>query len=296
MEKCDIRGTGVALVTPFKEDSSVDFEALERIVDHVVEGGVDFVVALGTTAETSMLTHEEKGKVIEVIVRKVAGRVPVVLGYGGICTAQMFNDFSQYDFTGISALLVVTPYYVKPSQRGLVKHYTTLADASPLPIILYNVPGRTGINMEADTTLELASHKNIIGIKEASGKLFQIEQILLERPKDFLVFSGDDALTFHLVNAGADGVISVSANALPREISTIVDSIHVNDSTRSRDIHLSLKELTKSLFIDGNPAGIKYLLSVMNICKNVLRSPLVGVEETTARRIDRQYREFLDTL
>lgn len=285
MKGSEISGLGVALVTPFKKDLSIDFDALERILDHIISGGADFLVVLGTTGEAALLSLEERLEIIRFVKQKAAGRLPIVLGYGGISTAEMIEGFGRHDFEGIDALLVVTPYYVKPSQEGLIRHYTTLADASPLPLILYNVPGRTGINMEIETTLELARHPNIIGIKEASGKLFQIEEIILRKPADFKLYSGDDAMTFHLVNVGADGVISVMGNAMPAETETICSHPHVKTSA---EVHLRLRPLTKSIFLDGNPSGIIYLLSRMGLCENVLRLPLVPVSQKTAELIDRE--------
>lgn len=285
----NIKGNGVALVTPFKEDKTIDFEALGNIVNHVIDGGVDFLVVLGTTGETPLLSLEEKLQVISFVKEKNAGRVPIVLGYGGISTEELIGNFHIYDFSGIDALLSVTPFYVKPSQPGLYEHYTALADASPLPIILYNVPGRTGINMEPDTTIALSRHPNIIGIKEASGKLFQIEEILMRRPADFRLYSGDDALTFHLLNAGADGVISVMANAFPKDISEIVHSSGKDShNAKARTKHLNLKMLTKYVFADGNPCGIKYVLSQLGLCRNILRLPLVPVSAVTEENIDKE--------
>lgn len=295
MDNNDIFGTGVALVTPFNEDFSIDYDALEQIILSVINGGVNFIVALGTTAETSMLSLEEKRSVIDFIRDKTAGKVPIVLGYGGISTAHMIEGFSEFDYEGIAALLTVTPFYVKPSQAGLQAHYTALADAAPRPVILYNVPGRTGINMTAETTLSLASHPNILGVKEASGKLFQAEEILMDKPSDFMLFSGDDAMTFHFMNLGADGVISVMANAFPAEVSAVVSDVldsHTEDALRQ---HYLLKEITKWVFADGNPSGIKYLLSRMGKCKNVLRLPLAPVSPQVEAHLDRCL-NYLDSL
>ena len=287
MEYDHLKGTGVALVTPFKEDLSIDFEALEAILEHVIGGGVNFLVVLGTTGETSLLTHQEKLSVIRFVKEKDAGRLPLVLGYGGNCTTRMIEELKEFDFEGYEAILSVTPFYVKPTQQGLLAHYTVLADASPLPVILYNVPGRTGVNMTTDTTIALASHKNIIGVKEASGKLFQTEEILLRRPDDFLLYSGEDALTFHLMNLGADGVISVVANAFPRETAAIVKAEASQDAfSLAQQSHYALKVLTKAVFADGNPCGIKYVLSRLGLSKNIVRLPLVPVSEATAATID----------
>lgn len=281
-------GTGVALVTPFNEDLTVDFGSLGNIIEHVISGKVDFLVVLGTTGEASILSYEEKCAVISFVKEKTAGRLPLVLGYGGISTAGLTAGFSDFDFEGIEAILTVTPFYVKPTQRGLIEHYRRIADASPRPVILYNVPGRTGVNMDADTTITLSSHPNIIGIKEASGKLFQTEEILLRKPEDFLLYSGEDALTFHLMNLGSDGVISVVANAFPREVSTIVNEEEEKRFVNARDSHFALKVLTKAVFADGNPCGIKYVLSRMGLCRNIVRLPLVPVSKAVEETIDRE--------
>lgn len=282
-----LAGTGVALVTPFNEDLSIDYPALENIINHVISGGADFLVVLGTTGEAALLTFDEKLKVICFVKKVVAGRLPLVLGYGGICTAELLANFPKYDYEGIDALLTVTPFYVKPSQRGLVEHYSAIAAASPRPIILYNVPGRTGVNMEPATAVSLAALPNIIGIKEASGRLFQTEEILLRRPEGFLLYSGEDALTFHLMNLGADGVISVVANAFPTEVSGIVKAKRDGEKfLTAQQAHFSLKILTKAVFADGNPCGIKYVLSRLGLCKNVVRLPLVPVSKATADVID----------
>ncbi|MCH5217248.1 MAG: 4-hydroxy-tetrahydrodipicolinate synthase [Muribaculaceae bacterium] len=289
MKHNHLAGTGVALITPFNDDLSIDFNALENIVEHVISGGADFLVVLGTTGETALLSYDEKQSVIAFVKEKAAGRVPLVLGYGGISTAELVDGFKYYDFDGIDAILTVTPFYVKPTQKGLQAHYKAVADASPRPVILYNVPGRTGINMDADTTVALSAHPNIIGIKEASGKLFQTEEILLRKPDDFLLYSGEDALTFHLMNLGSDGVISVVANAFPAEVSTIVDKGASQEAFfKARDAHFSLKILTKAVFADGNPCGIKYVLSKLGLCKNIVRLPLVPISEETAAVIDRE--------
>lgn len=289
MKYAHLKGTGVALVTPFKEDLSVDFDALANIVDFVTEGKVDFLVVLGTTGESSLLTYEEKTKIIAFIKERNAGRLPLVLGYGGICTRDLIEGFGHYDLDGIEALLTVTPFYVKPTQAGLVEHYSAIADASPLPVILYNVPGRTGVNMDANTTITLSCHSNIIGIKEASGKLFQSEEILLRRPEDFIVYSGEDALTFHLMNLGADGVISVVANAFPSEVSSIVRKGNMSDGfLDAKKAHFNLKVLTKAVFADGNPCGIKYVLSRMGLCKNIVRLPLVPISKAIEEIIDKE--------
>lgn len=285
----NLSGNGVALVTPFNPDFSIDFTALENIINHIVNGKADFIVVLGTTGEAAVLSLEEKLRLIAFVKKTVGGRLPLVLGYGGISTAELVTGFHRYDFEGIEAILSVTPFYVKPSQEGLRRHYTAIADASPRPVILYNVPGRTGVNILPETTLALAEHPNIIGVKEASGKLFQIEEILMNKPDDFLLFSGDDALTYHLMGLGADGVISVMANAFPAEITAIVNGSAGDAAvaSKARSTHFDLKWLTKAVFADGNPCGIKYVLSRLGLCNNVLRLPLVPVSDRTAEEIDR---------
>lgn len=284
-----LKGIGVALITPFNEDLSIDFQALENIISHVSEGNIDFLVVLGTTGESSLLSLEEKTNIISFVRDKTNGRLPLVLGYGGINTAELVSGFSNFDFEGIDAILSVTPYYVKPTQNGLKQHYKAIADVSPVPVILYNVPGRTGVNMDPETAVALASHPNIIGIKEASGKLFQTEEIIYKRPKDFLLYSGEDALTFHLMNLGADGVISVVANAFPKEVNCIVNQNKTADSfLKATNSHFNLKVLTKAVFADGNPCGIKYVLSKMGLCKNIVRLPLVPISAKTAEVIDRE--------
>lgn len=288
-----LKGSGVALITPFKEDLTIDFTSLEKIINHVIDGGTDFIVVLGTTGEAALLSYEEKLDVISFVKEKVAGRIPLVLGYGGISTANLIADFKNYDFSGIEAILTVTPFYVKPTQKGLYEHYKAIADASPLPVILYNVPGRTGVNMEASTTVDLSKHPNIIGIKEASGKLFQTEEILLRKPEDFILYSGEDALTFHLMNLGSDGVISVVANAFPKEVSIIVKKKNDERFQEARDAHFLLKVLTKAVFADGNPCGIKYVLSKMGLCNNIVRLPLVPVSKPTEETIDRELKAIL---
>lgn len=275
-------------MTPFNEDFSIDYRGLENIIEYVISGGVDFLVVLGTTAEASLLTMEERQDIIAFVKARVAGRIPIILGYGGICTKSLVDGFKDYDFKGVDGILTVTPFYVKPSQEGLIKHYNAIADASPRPVILYNVPGRTGVNMEAATTIALSSHPNIIGIKEASGKLFQTEEILLRKPDDFLLYSGEDALTFHLINLGSDGVISVVANAFPKEVSTIVNEEEENRFLKARESHFSLKVLTKAVFADGNPCGIKYVLSKIGLCRNIVRLPLVPVSKAVEATLDRE--------
>lgn len=294
MKTAEFKGVGVAVITPFKEDLTVDFDALGNILNHLVENGSDYIVILGTTGEASLLSFEEKSKIMRFAVNVCKGRIPLVLGYGGCSTFEMIKNMDRYDFEGFEALLTVTPYYIKPSQEGLYMHYKELAGKSPLPIILYNVPGRTGINMLPETTLRLAREvPNLIGIKEASGKIFQIEEILKGRPEGFKVFSGDDALTLHLMSLGADGVISVAANAFPDKVSEMVKHCVNGEMEEARRIHYSMKDLVKNLFVEGNPAGIIYILNKLGFCKNILRLPLTPVSKTTSSALDNILKDVL---
>ncbi|NDV47536.1 4-hydroxy-tetrahydrodipicolinate synthase [Paludibacter sp. 221] len=271
-----LTGMGVALITPFKEDESIDFEALARLVEHQIKNGTDYLVVCGTTAETPTLTEEEKDEVTHFIINCVAGRCPIVLGVGGNNTKAIVNKLQTEDFAGVDAILSVTPYYNKPSQEGLYQHYAAISKASPLPIVLYNVPGRTGINMTAETTIRLAKDfSNICAIKEASGNFTQIDDIIKNKPTDFLVISGDDGITFPLITLGACGVISVIGNAFPREFSRMVRLALQGDYDNARQIHHYFTELFQLLFVEGNPAGVKSMLAVMGFIKNKLRLPLV---------------------
>ena len=267
---------GVALITPFKSDETIDFDALARLVEYQIKNGTDYLVVLGTTAETPTLTEQEKEDVTQFVIRCAAKRIPIVLGVGGNNTKAVVEKLNTYDFTGIDAILSVTPYYNKPSQEGIYQHYAAIAKASPLPIVLYNVPGRTGVNMLADTTLRLAKEfKNICAIKEASGNFSQIDDIIKNKPTDFMVISGDDGITFPLITLGAVGVISVIGNAFPREFSRMVRLGLQGDYKSARQIHHHFNELIELLFVEGNPAGVKSMLAVMGLIDNTLRLPLV---------------------
>jgi len=277
---------GVALITPFKTDESIDFEALSRIVEHQIKNGTDYLVVCGTTAETPTLTEAEKDKVTRFVVDCVSGRLPIVLGVGGNCTKAVVDKITSIDLNGIDAILSVTPYYNKPSQEGLYQHYAAIAKASPLPIILYNVPGRTGINMLPATTLRLANEfTNICAVKEASGNFSQIDDIIKNKPDDFLVISGDDAITFPLITLGAVGVISVIGNAFPREFSRMVRLALEGDYDNARKIHYRFTELIELLFVEGNPAGVKSMLALMGFIENKLRLPLVPNTINTYEKI-----------
>jgi 4-hydroxy-tetrahydrodipicolinate synthase len=269
-------GMGVALVTPFKSDDSIDFDALGRLIEYIINNNADYLVVCGTTAETPTLTDKEKDEIARFIVQCNAGRLPIVLGIGGNNTRQVVEKVKTSDLSGIDAILSVTPYYNKPSQEGLYQHYSAIAKASPLPLVLYNVPGRTGVNMTAETTLRLAKEfSNICAVKEASGNFTQIDDIIKNKPQDFMVISGDDGITFPLITLGAVGVISVIGNAFPREFSRMVRLALQGDYQNARQIHYRFTELFELLFVEGNPAGVKSMLAVMGMIENKLRLPLV---------------------
>ncbi len=279
---------GVALITPFKEDGSVDYDALIRLVDYQVQNGTDFLCVLGTTAETPTLTAEEKKKIRELVVERVNGRIPILLGIGSNCTQGVVDSLKNDDFTGIDAVLVVVPYYNKPSQEGIYQHYKAVANATKLPIVLYNVPGRTGVNMTAETTLRIArDFKNVIAIKEASGNITQMDDIIKNKPENFDVISGDDGITFPLIALGAVGVISVIGNAFPREFSRMTRLALQGDYASALNIHHKFTELFKLLFVDGNPAGVKAMLNMMGMIENRLRLPLVPTRITTFEQMKR---------
>ncbi|MBN2683324.1 MAG: 4-hydroxy-tetrahydrodipicolinate synthase [Bacteroidales bacterium] len=288
-----IKGTGVALVTPFRKDGSIDFRAFEKLIEHVITGGVDFVVLLGTTAETPVLSQEEKDALVSHALEIINKRVKVVVGYGGNNTQALVNSIKDADFSGIDAILSVTPYYNKPTQKGLYAHFKAVANASKVPVILYNVPGRTGSNLSAETTLKLANDfENIIAIKEASANLDQIMQIIKNKPKEFVVLSGDDAITMPLISLGMEGVISVSANALPKQMSLLVKHSIAGDYKKAFDIHYNILDFTNLLFAEGNPAGIKAALSIKDLVENNLRLPLVPVSKTTFSALQKIWEEI----
>ena len=285
---------GVALITPFQTDDSVDYDALGRLIDYQLSSGIDYMVILGTTAETPTLTENEKSAIVKLTIDKIAGRIPVVMGLGGNNTAALVDKLQNDNFHGIDAILSVVPYYNKPSQEGIYQHYAAISKASKLPIILYNVPGRTGTNMTAETTLRLAKDfDNIIAIKEASGNMTQLEDIIKNKPKDFLVISGDDGIAFPLITQGASGVISVIGNAFPKEFSRMVRLALMGDYDNARAIHHQFTELFDLLFVDGNPAGVKSMLNAMGFIENKLRLPLVPTRITTYEKI-RQVLEGLN--
>lgn len=280
------RGLGIALITPFKGDGQVDYDTLKSLVSYQLDNGADFFCILATTGETPCLTADEKLKIKQTVVETVAGRVPIVMGCGGNNTMAVVQEVRDTDWSGIDGLLSVCPYYNKPSQEGLYRHFKAIADATDLPVILYNVPGRTGINLKAETTVRLAADcHNIVAIKEASGSLEQVDDIIKNKRDGFDVISGDDALTFPMIACGAVGVISVIGNALPKEVARMIRLEKRGEYEPARKIHHSFTELYKLLFVDGNPAGVKALLHEMGYIENVLRLPLVPTRLTTLQKI-----------
>jgi len=280
------KGLGVALVTPFRANGAIDHAGLAQVIEHQIAGGIDFLVVMGTTGESATLDAKEKKQLLAQVIEVVHNRVPIVLGIGGNNTAATVEQFQAFDLDGVDAILSVSPYYNKPTQEGIYQHYKALAQVSLRPIILYNVPGRTMSNITAETTLRLArDFKNIIGIKEASGNLDQIGLILKHRPKDFLVLSGDDALTLPIMAMGGDGVISVVGNGLPEEFGNLVHAAMKGDYDTARNEHLKLIELITLLFVEGNPGGIKEVLKTLGLCDVHMRLPLVPVSEGTAKKI-----------
>ena len=279
-------GTGVAIVTPFTTKGEVDFPALTKLVEHIIKGRVEYIVVLGTTGETATLSKDEKKQVIAHIIKATKKRVPLVLGVGGNNTAELVEQLKKDDLSDFDAILSVSPYYNKPSQEGIYQHYKAIAKASPLPIILYNVPGRTASNMTAETTLRLANEfKNIIAIKEASGNIEQCMKIIKYRPDNFLIISGDDNLTLPLIASGADGVISVVANAYPKDFSDMVRFALVHDLKNAQKLHYKLMEITEQLFADGNPGGVKVVLAQKKVTGSSVRLPLVEPNDTVKAKL-----------
>ncbi|MFA6883940.1 MAG: 4-hydroxy-tetrahydrodipicolinate synthase [Paludibacteraceae bacterium] len=293
MTQTKFTGLGIALITPFKEDESVDYDALGRLLDYQLQNNIDYLVVLGTTGETPTLSEEEKAEVRKYVLSKVNGRVPIVLGVGGNNTKGIVDVLKKDKMEGIDAILSVVPFYNKPSQEGIFQHYSAIAEASRVPVILYNVPGRTGVNMTAETTVRLAKkYDNIIAIKEASGNIVQANDIIKNKPKDFMVISGDDGITYPLITMGAVGVISVIGNAFPKEFGKMVRLALQGDYQSAREIHQKFTELFDLLFVDGNPAGVKCMLSIMGYIQNKLRLPLVPTRITTFEKM----RNVLDGL
>jgi 4-hydroxy-tetrahydrodipicolinate synthase len=287
------KGTGVAIVTPFKNDSSIDFSALGRVVNHVIKGGVNYIVVLGTTGESVTLSKDEKKAVVCYIKEAIDNRVPLVVGIGGNNTQEVINHVRNTDLTGVDGILSVAPYYNKPNQRGLFQHFKSIATSSPVPVILYNVPGRTCSNIAAETCLQLAHEcENIVGIKEASGDMEQIMKIIKGKPENFIVISGNDMDTLPVIAIGGSGVISVLGNAFPAECSEMVNHSLKFNFKAAREIQFRFLEMTELLFTDGNPAGVKAMLSIMNLCQNNLRLPLVTVSKPIYTRIQKAIEEL----
>lgn len=272
-----LKGTGVALVTPFNSDHSIDFNGLKKLVNHMIDNGVNYLVILGTTGESPTVSKQEKQSILETIRTENNGRLPLVLGIGGNHTLEVSDNIKHQDLDGISAILSVSPYYNKPNQQGIIKHYTHLADLSSLPLILYNVPGRTGSNISTETTLKLAEHPNILGTKEASGNFTQCMDILKNRPANFSVISGDDALTLPFLSLGMDGVISVIANAYPHAFSEMVRLSMEGKFKEALPLHNQLLDAMNLIFADGSPGGIKVILEALGICGTTVRMPLHDV-------------------
>ena len=281
------------MITPFKANMEIDWERLASMINYVIEGGTDYIVALGTTAETPTLSKEEKRDVIRFFKQQIAGRVPLVIGAGGNNTLALTKELQEMELDGVEAILSVTPYYNKPSQEGLYRHFEAVAKASPVPVILYNVPGRTGVNMSADTTCRLArDFDNIIAVKEASGKIDQIEQIIKNCPKDFLVLSGDDGLTVELVKRGGDGVISVAANTFPEKFCRCVHDAMEGKIEEAEAAMQQMEEPINLLFKEGNPVGVKTALYLKGVCTNTMRLPLVPGSEALQAKLKNQIAEY----
>ena len=276
MKKFDLQGTGVALVTPFHKQGNIDFTAFGNLIEHTISGGVDYLLCLGTTSEYPTLSKQEKMAIVEYTIEKVENRVPIVLGMGGNDTRSLVDEIRKTDFSSIAAILSVAPYYNKPNQKGLYTHFKAVAEASDVPVILYNVPGRCGVNISAETCVQLATDfPNIIGIKEASGNISQCMDILMNKPQGFTVVSGEDALVFPLMALGMQGVISVTANAFPKQMSELVNHCLKSNMKKARAVHEKLLPFSKAIFEEGNPVGIKAALEIMNIASSNLRQPLV---------------------
>jgi len=285
--KTELRGTGVAMVTPFNEDRTIDYKGLSNLIEYLIDGGVEFLVSMGTTGESAVLSREEKEEVVAFSKEKINGRVPFVVGIGGNNTTAIVEQIKNTDFTGVDAILSVSPAYNKPTQEGIYQHFKAISEVCPIDIILYNVPGRTSSNMEASTTLRLANdHENVVAVKEASGDMEQIMIILRDRPKGFKVLSGDDALTLPMVLMGADGVISVQAMAQPKEFSEMVRQGLAGNLETARSLHYPQLEIIDNLFAEGNPAGVKTCLKINGICEEYVRLPLVAISRERYQKLE----------
>jgi 4-hydroxy-tetrahydrodipicolinate synthase len=283
-----LKGTGVALATPFDENNAIDYPGLENLYHHVVDGGVEYLVVMGTTGESPTVSWKEKLEILNQIIEWNKGSKPVVFGLGGNNTADLIQKLEEFRSLKIDAILSASPYYNKPSQKGLIAHYTALADHSAFPIVLYNVPGRTASNIDADTTLELSKHKNIVAIKEASGDLGQVSKILADKDDDFMLLSGEDQLSLPIISLGGEGVISVAANAYPREFSDMVRAALSDDFQKAKRLHLSLNDYFEWLTEEGNPTSVKAALEALSICRRTVRLPLAEASDALVSRFRRQ--------
>lgn len=292
MDNPNFTGTGVALVTPFTETLAIDYDALARVLTHVSQGGVDYLVVMGTTGESITVSWDEKKHVLAFVKRHNPRHLPIVYGLGGNCTSEIITQLHETDFTGVHAILSVSPYYNKPSQRGIYEHYVALANASPVPVILYNVPGRTASNITAATTLRLAQHPNIIGVKEASGNLVQCMEIAAAKPADFLLISGDDLLTLPMISFGAVGAISVLANAFPQPFTRMVNDALAGNKTSAIQHLFSLLPMNPLMYEEGNPVGLKQAMALLGICQNVVRLPMTAASEALTARIQAAMEEM----
>ncbi len=288
-----LSGVGAAMITPFTSDGQVDYDALARMIDYVIDGGADYIVALGTTAETPTLYLHERAVIAMFITNHIARRVPLVIGVGGNSTSEVLDQLREFDLRGADAILSVTPYYNKPSQEGLYQHFRTVSEHSPLPIILYNIPGRSGVNMTAETTLHIArDFDNVIGIKEASGDIEQMQHIIDSRPDGFLVLSGDDGIAIDLMRRGGDGVISVAVNAFPHCFMRALNPAQAGDFDRAEQEFVPLAEAVKALFTEGNPVGVKCALSIMGIISDRMRLPLVAGSDALREKFRKLIAEY----
>jgi len=287
-------GTGVAIITPFQTNRQVDFDALGKVINHIIDGGVEYIVSLGTTGESATLSADERKQVWEFTSKTVAGRVNLVAGLGGNNTAELVDDIKNFSIAGYDAILSASPQYNKPTQEGIYQHYKAIAAVAPLPIILYNVPSRTGSNVTAETTVRLAhDFKNIIGIKEASGNFDQLNQIMRDKPADFLLISGDDPISLQMVAMGGAGLISVAGNALPQKVSGYIRDSLASNFKAAAKTHLELIEFTRLMFVEGSPAGVKTALKELGICEDTVRLPLVQVSSNTAEKIKAETRKLV---
>ena len=290
----EIQGHGVAMITPFKRNGTIDFDALPVIVDHLIAGGVDYIVVLGTTAETATLSKEEKISLVDHIIDANSGRLPLVLGLGGNHTWELLEMFEWFDLSVFSALLSVSPYYNKPNQEGLYQHFKIIATHSSLPVILYNVPSRTGVNIAPETVLRLATDfKNIVAIKEASGDFQQAQTLIKICPSNFLILSGDDEMSLPMILAGAKGVISVIGNAVPEQFSKVIQKGLLRKIDEAYYFHYHLLDLIRMIYLEGNPAGIKVLMEALDLCENNLRLPLVVASKDLSLRLNEELKNFL---